>query len=312
MTDGLVTVFGGGGFLGRYVVQELLKAGARVRVAERDPSDSFFLKPLGGLGQTQFVAADVRSAESAARAARGSSAVVNLVGVLKGDFAGFHVAGARHAAQAARLAGAGAFVQVSAIGADATAESAYARSKGEGEAAAREAVSGATIIRPSILFGPEDKFVNRFAAMARLMPAVPVIKGSAKFQPAWVADVARAIAAAVLDPRVHGGQTYELGGPQVISMAELNRWILEATGRERAIVEVPDAAAALMAKLGGWLPGAPITWDQWLMLQKDNVVSPDAKGFDAFEISPTPLAAAASGWLVQYRKHGRFGGKAAA
>lgn len=304
--DRLVTLFGGGGFLGRYVAQELLKAGARVRIAERNPQDAFFVKPLGGLGQTQFVACDIRRADSATRAARGSDAVVNLVGILGGDFQKFHVDGARNAAAAAKAAGAGAFVQISAIGADPQAESAYGRTKGEGEAAARAELPGTTIIRPSILFGPEDRFVNRFARMAQLSPVIPVIRPKVRFQPAWVSDVARAIAAAALDPDSHGAKTYELGGPQTLTMEELIRLICHEIGRHRAIVPVPDEAARLMARLGGWLPGAPITWDQWLMLQRDNVVAAGAEGFSAFDISPAPLAAIASSWLVQYRRHGRF------
>lgn len=310
--DELVTVFGGGGFLGRYVVQALLKAGARVRIAERNPSDAFFVKPLGDLGQTQFVAADVTRAESAAKAARGSAAVINLVGILKGDFRRVHVDGARNAAAAAAQVGAKAFVQLSAIGADPQAPSAYGRTKGEGEAMAREHFPAATIIRPSILFGPEDKFVNRLAGMVRMLPVLPVIRPGARFQPVWVADVARAAAAAALDPLAHGGKTYELGGPETLSMAALNGWIARATGRKRALLPVPDSIARAMARYGGWLPGAPITWDQWLMLQKDNVAAPDLAGFEAFGISPAPLAAIAPGWLVQYRRHGRFGANSAA
>jgi NADH dehydrogenase len=302
----LVTVFGGGGFLGRYVAQELLRLGARVRVAERDPSDAYFLKPLGGLGQTQFVAADIGKPASVARAVQGSTAVINLVGILKGKFDAVHVDGARTVAKAAAAAGAKAFVQISAIGADAAADSAYARSKGEGEAAVRAAFPAATIIRPSILFGPEDGFVNRFASMIARTPVLPVMRGAARFQPAWVVDVARAIAKAALDPAAYGGRIYELGGPQVLTMAELNRWIAGAIGHEPSFVELPDGVAAGMARLGGWLPGAPITWDQWLMLQQDNVASPGAVGFDAFGIDPAPLAAIAPKWLVRYRKHGRF------
>lgn len=303
--NALVTLFGGGGFVGRYVAQELLKAGARVRLAERDPRHAWFIKPLGGLGQTQLAAADITKADSVARAVAGSDVVINLVGILKGDFDSVHVAGARNVAEAARDAGVGALVHVSAIGADAGAESAYARSKGEGEAAVRAAFAEATIIRPSVLFGPEDRFVNRFAGLARL-PVLPVIRGSVKLQPAFVADVARAIAAAALDSASYAGRTFELGGPEALSMAELNAWIAKAAGRDPAIVEIPDGAARLMARLGGWLPGAPITWDQWLMLQKDNVVASDAEGFAAFGIEPTPLEAVAPGWLVQYRRHGRF------
>jgi uncharacterized protein YbjT (DUF2867 family) len=303
--DRLVTLFGGGGFLGRYVAQELLRAGVRVRIAERDPQDAWYLKPLGGLGQTQFVAADITRPGSAARAARGSDAVINLVGILNGNFQRVHVEGARNAAQAARDVGADAFVQLSAIGADAASPSAYGRSKGEGEAAVREAFAGATILRPSILFGAEDNFVNRFARMARLMPVLPLIRPKVRLQPAWVSDVARAVAEAALKPGEHGGKTYELGGPQVLTMEELNAWICRAIGRERTLLPVPDEAAALMARFG-WLPGAPMTWDQWLMLQRDNVVTAGAPGFEAFGISPAPLAAVAPAWLVQYRRHGRF------
>ncbi|WP_076068150.1 complex I NDUFA9 subunit family protein [Sphingomonas montana] len=303
---GLVTIFGGGGFLGRYVVQELLKAGARVRVAGRDPKNAWFLKPLGGVGQTQFVAVDITRADSVARAVQGSTAVINLVGLLAGRFDAVHVGGARNLAEAAQAAGAGALVQVSAIGADPAAASAYARSKGEGEAAVRAAFPNATIVRPSILFGPEDMFVNKFAQMARMLPILPVLRAPALFQPAFVADAARAIARAALDPLTYGGRTFELGGPDRISMEGLNRWIAGAIGRSPAIVAIPDQVGALMAKAGRFIPGAPITWDQWLMLQSDNVVAPGAEGFAAFGIDPVPLAAVAPGWLVRYRRHGRF------
>lgn len=305
--DQLVTLFGGGGFLGRYVAQALLRAGARVRVAERDPSGAYFLKPLGALGQTQFIAADINHAESVRRAVAGATAVVNLVGILKGDFERVHVTGARAVAEAAAAAGAAAFVQISAIGADAEAESRYARSKGEGEAAVRAAFPAATIIRPSILFGPEDDFINRFARLIQLAPVVPVLSGKTRFQPAWVADVARAVAEAALDPGRHGGHTYELGGPEVISMADLNRRIGDAIGTRRTFLDVPDMIGGAIAKFGGWAPGAPITNDQWLMLQRDNVVASDAEGFAAFGIAPTPLGAVAPQWLVKYRRQGRFG-----
>ena len=300
----LVTLFGGSGFVGRYVTQELLKAGARVRLAERDPKRAFFVKPLGGLGQVQFARADITKADSLRRVVAGSDAVINLVGILKGDFRAVHVDGARNVAEAARDAGAGALVHVSAIGADAAAESAYARSKGEGEAAVRAAFPGATIVRPSIIFGPEDRFVNRFASMARA-PVLPVLRGGVKFQPAFVNDVAAAIARAALDPLAYGGRSFELGGPETISMAELNQWVARAIGRDPLVVDVPDAAARLMARLTGWAPGAPLSWDQWLMLQQDNVVAPGAEGFAAFGIRPAPLDAV-TGWLVQYRRNGRF------
>jgi NADH dehydrogenase len=309
-TDRLVTVIGGGGFVGRYVVQALFARGQRVRVVERDPRRAFFLKPLAGLGQLQFAAADVTEAETVARAVQGSDAVVNLVGILKGDFDAVHREGAGNVAQAAAAAGAEALVHVSAIGADPGSESRYGRSKGEGEAAVRAAFPAATIVRPSVAFGPEDAFINRFAAMARLLPVVPVIRGSWRLQPVHAADLGRAVALAAVDRRSHGGRTYELGGPQVMTMIELNRWIAQAAGRgSKPIVPIPDPAAGFFARAAGWLPGAPITGDQWLMMQRDNVVADGAAGFEAFGISPSPLAAIAEGWLTAYRRSGRFAAK---
>ncbi len=309
MTDRLVTVFGGSGFLGRYVVRALLETGARVRIAARNPGDGWYLKTQGGLGQTQFVAADVRKPESVARALDGATAAVNLVGILKGDFTAFHVDGARNVAAAAAQAGCGALVHVSAIGADPASASAYGKSKGAGEAAVRAAFPAATILRPSIVFGREDGFVNRFADLIAMLPVVPIIRGPAKFQPVYVGDVAGAVAAALADPATpkngHGGKTYELGGPETITMAALNRWIADATGRAKRFVAMPDAVAGAMAALTGWLPGAPMTRDQWLMLQSDNVVTGD-DGLRALGIAPTPLEAVAEGWLVRYRRHGRF------
>ena len=310
MTNQLITVFGGSGFLGRYVVQALLKSGARVRIAARDPRGALYLKTQGGLGQTQFVAADIRKADTVARALAGSDGVVNLVGILKGDFQAFHVDGARNVAEAAAAAGVTALVQVSAIGADPLSPSAYGKSKGEGEAAVRAAFPAATILRPSIVFGREDQFVNRFANLIRMLPVVPIIKPQAKFQPVYVGDVAKTIAAALADTKTHGGKTYELGGPEVISMGSLNRWIAKATGRRRGFIDMPDFVAGAMASAVGWMPGAPMTKDQWLMLQSDNVVARDAQGLGAFGIVPTPLESVADGWLVQYKRHGRFANKA--
>jgi uncharacterized protein YbjT (DUF2867 family) len=305
-SNGIITVFGGGGFVGRYVTQELLRAGVRVRVAERQPTDAVRIKPLGGLGQTQLVAADITRPDSVARAVAGSAAVINLVGVLKGDFERVHHIGAQNVARAAKDAGAAALVQVSAIGADRESASAYGRSKAAGEAAVSDAFPGATIVRPSIIFGREDQFLNRFAQLIRALPIVPVIGGDTKFQPVYVADVARAIAAAALDPKRFGGETFELGGPQVLSMAQINQWIADRIGATPAFLPMPDMASAALASLTGWAPGAPITRDQWAMLQKDNVVGEGAQGLDAFGIAATPMAAVAGAWLTQYRRHGRF------
>jgi uncharacterized protein YbjT (DUF2867 family) len=304
-TERLVTLFGGGGFVGRYVAQALLAAGARVRIAQRDPRRAYFIRPLGGLGQVQFVRADVTDPESVAAACAGADAVVNLVGTLAGPFEAIHVDGARNVAGAAAGAGASALVQVSAVGADAESAAAYARTKALGEAVAREAFPNATIVRPSLVFGPEDEFVNRFARLARVAPVIPVVRANWKMQPVHCTDLGRAIATAALEPKAHGGKIYELGGPQVMSMLEFQQWIARAIGRGgKPLVPVPDALAGLGARLFGWLPLAPLSWQQWLMLQKDNI--PWGPGFDAFGIRPSPLAAVADEWLVIYRRRGRF------
>jgi len=311
MKDKLVTLIGGGGFVGRYVAQALLKAGARVRVAERDPRRAWFLKPLGGLGQTQFVAADVRKPETIARAVQGADGVVNLVGTLTGDFDGINAAGAKNVAEACAAAGVPALVHVSAIGADAGSEARYARTKGEGEAAVRAAFPNATIVRPSLVFGREDRFTNRFAEMiarAAAMPlfrVVPVLRAGVRFQPVFVGDVAAAIVKALGDPESFVGKTVELGGPDTIAMGALMRWIAREIGRDPSFVELPDMLGGAIAH-AGFLPGAPITKDQWMMLQRDNVVAADAEGFAAFGIEPAPLAAIAPHYLVSYRRNGRF------
>ncbi|WP_375398498.1 complex I NDUFA9 subunit family protein [uncultured Sphingomonas sp.] len=309
MKDKLITLIGGGGFLGRYVAQEALAAGARVRIVERDPRRAWFLKPLGGLGQTQFVAADVTKPQTIMRAVEGSDAVVYLVGTWGPDFRGIQVDGPGAAAAAARATGARSFVLVSTIGADPASASAYYRSKGEGEAAARAAWPGATILRPSIVFGPEDKFINRFAGMVA-GPVVPVLRAGARFQPVYVADVARAAAAVLGDPVSFGGRTFELAGPEVLTMGELVRWLAQATGRSPAIVELPDMVGAALSMVG-FLPGAPISRDQWRMLQTDNVASGKVDGFAALGITPMAMAGVAPSWLVRYRRNGRFGTPAA-
>jgi NADH dehydrogenase len=303
-TNRLVTLFGGGGFIGRYAAQALFKAGARVRIADREPKRAYFLRPLCGLGQIQFVRAEVTDRERVAAAVDGADAVVNLVGILKGDFHKVHVEGARIVAETAAAANVPALVHVSAIGADPDAASAYGRSKGEGEEAVRAAFPGATIVRPSIAFGLEDDFVNRFARMAQLFPFLPVVRGAWTLQPVYVADLARAIAMAALDPKQHGSATYELGGPQAMTMHALNQWICRETGRNRPLVDIPDAIAGPLVRLTGWLPGAPMTRDQWRMMEADNL--PSGPGFEAFGIRPTPLAAIAEGWMTLYRRHGRF------
>lgn len=302
MQGKLITIFGGSGFLGRYTAQALLNQGARIRVVCRNPESANFIKPLGNLGQVQLMRVDIRKAASVARAVTDADAVVNLVGSFDNMDAIQNV-GAAHVAQAAAAAGVRAFVHMSAIGADAQSAAEYGRSKAGGEAAVLAALPAATILRPSIVFGREDQFINRFAALIRMLPIVPVIGGATRFQPVFVGDVAKAITAAL---QTNKGGVFELGGPDIYSMMELNRWIARAIGRDPWFVEVPDAAAKLMAQTTGWLPGAPITLDQFKMLGSDNVVQ-GTDGLAAFGITPTPLETIADDWLNIYRKHGRFG-----
>ena len=302
-----VTVFGGDGFIGRYVCEALFRSGVRVRVASRDTRNSYFIQPLGQVGQFGFVQADVRNLEGVRRAVYDASIVINLVGVFGRQMQSVHVDGARHVAEAAREAGAKSLVHISAMGADPDSASNYGRTKGEGEAAVRKAFPAATIVRPSLVFGAEDNLTNRFAAMARL-PFLPVIACKRNFQPVYVRDLAKAIAMAALDPTAHGGQTYEIGGPQVLSMVELHRAIFELTGQDPDLLPLPDAFASLLSSFG-WLPGAPLTRDQWMMLQRDNVPSGELPGLEAFGINPTPLAAVGYEWLGRFHKGGKFAGR---
>ena len=304
-TPPLITLFGGGGFIGRYVAEALMKTGARLRVAERHPRRAWYLQPLGSVGQVSAIAADLARPETIARAVEGADAVINLVGIFKGNLELVHVHGAGKLAAAAEAAGAKAFVHASAIGSDPDSKSEYGRTKGEGEQAVRSAFANATIVRPSTVFGPEDQFTNRFASMARF-PFLPVIAPETKFQPVFVRDLGKAIAAAALDPRTHGGKTYELVGPETFTMRDLNAAIAEMAGKDPELIDVPDGMASAIASFG-FLSGAPLSYDQWLMLQKDNVASGEHPGFKAFGITPTPLSAAAPEWLSRFRKGGRFG-----
>jgi NADH dehydrogenase len=307
-TPPLVTVFGGGGFIGRYVCEALIQAGVRLRVAERNPRNAFFLQPLGQLGQIALTSADLARPQTIERAVECANAVVNLVGIFKGNLQAIHVDGAGRAAAAAREAGAASFVQVSAIGADPESASTYGRTKGLGERAVREAFPDATIIRPSVVFGPEDDFTNRFAAMARF-PIAPVIAPRTRFQPVFARDLGRAIAMAALEPQRFGGHAYDIAGPEVLTMRELNQRIAAMAGQSPDFIDVPDFVAGAIAKLG-FLPGAPLSSDQWTMLQNDNVAADDASGLEAFGIVPTPLAAVAPDWLGRFVRGGRFAPRA--
>jgi uncharacterized protein YbjT (DUF2867 family) len=308
MNDKLVTVFGGDGFVGRYVVEALLKAEARVRVASRNPKRGWFLKAQANLGQIAYIAADVTKPETLVRALSGVDIAVNLVGSFD-NMDMIQNQGAANVAASAAKAGVAQFIHMSAIGADSASPSRYGKSKGDGEVAVRKAFPAATILRPSIIFGREDQFINRFAGLIRMLPIVPVFSGETRFQPVFVGDVAHAVMAALATPD-DAGKNYELGGPQTFSMLEINQWIAKACGREKYFFPVSNIIGAGMAKLTGWLPGAPMTWDQWLMLQSDNVVSEGAADLAALGVIPTPLEAVAPDWLVQYRKHGRFGASA--
>ena len=241
---------------------------------------------------------------------QGCDGVINLVGILKGAFEHIHVEGAQIVAEAAAKAGCSFLLHMSAIGADSNSPSRYGRSKGDGEQAVLNAFPKAIIFRPSIVFGREDQFINRFAAMIQLAPVVPIIGSNSKFQPIFVGDVAAAVAAALDNANGHAGQIFELGGPEQISMGDLNRRIARNSGHDPAFVEVPDFVAQIMAYGLGWLPGAPITSDQFKMLQQDNVVAKSAKGLNAFDITPTPMGAVMPGWMERYAVNGRFGARA--
>ncbi len=305
----VATVFGGSGFLGRYVVQRLAQRGHIVRVAVRDPVGASFLQTQGRVGQIVPLAASVTDEGAVARAVAGAGLVVNLVGILferrAGDFARIHAEGAGRVARLAAAAGVERLVHVSAIGADATSASAYGRSKAGGEAAAREAFPAAAILRPSIVFGPEDQFFNRFAGLAALLPVMPVVMGDTRFQPVYVGDVAEAVVAAGEARAAEAaGRVFELGGPRVLSFRDLLRYILEVTGRRRPLVEVPAGLARLQARLGERLPNPPLTTDQLLMLERDNIVAEGMPDLAALGIAPKAIESIVPFYLARFRQGG--------
>lgn len=313
MTKGLITVFGGSGFLGKYVIRELVKEGWRVRVPVRRPHTAQELKVIGNVGQVQLVQANLRFEKSVERAVAGSDAVINLVALLfeegKQSFESLHVRGADVLARAAAAEGITNFVQISAIGADAESESDYARTKAEGEAAVREAIPSADIMRPSIIFGAEDKFFNRFAAMAQISPALPLIGGETKFQPVYVGDVAQAIAKVASQGT--SGKTYELGGSRTYSFKELMQFLLTAIDRKRFLAPVPWFAANMMGFFGEISGAAPfvkpfLTRDQVKNLKVDNVVADDALGFAELGIHLETIEAIVPTYLERFRKYGQF------
>jgi NADH dehydrogenase len=310
----LVTIYGGSGFLGRHVVRAIAKTGARMRVAVRRPELAGHLQPLGGVGQINAVQANVRFPDSLLAAADGADAVINLVGILfptgKQTFKAVQDEGARNVAEAARKAGTRALMHVSAIGANPHSPSAYARSKAAGEIAVTEVFPGSIILRPSVVFGPEDDFFNRFAKLARIAPALPLIGGGkTRLQPVFAGDVAKAVVAG-LAGKAHAGAPYELGGPEVLTLKEVMRRVLEYTMRRRLLVPEPFWLAELQALFLQLLPTPPLTVDQVRLLKTDNTVSENAKRsgrtLEGLGIEPVAIAAVVPDYLEQYRPRGQF------
>jgi uncharacterized protein YbjT (DUF2867 family) len=308
----LVVLLGGSGFFGRHVAQELLSSGARLRIVARRPERAFGLKPLAALGQLQVVRGDVTRTASLPALLAGADAVVNLVGAFAGDLEAVQGSGAGLIAGAARDAGVAAFVHISAIGADAESPVAYARTKAEGERAILAAFPQATILRPSILFASDDAFVTMFAGLIARLPALPVFGPQAKLQPVFVDDAATAVVCALREPQTFGGKTYELAGPEVITMLELHQRIAAAQGRSRSFFALPDFVSGLFAAATGWLPGAPLSADQWALLKAGNIAGGELPGLKTFGITPRPLGLFLDRWMVRFRKHGRFGAAAKA
>ncbi|HEX7775700.1 MAG TPA: complex I NDUFA9 subunit family protein [Parvibaculum sp.] len=310
----LVTVFGGSGFLGTHVVQALARRGYRIRVAVRRPNEALFTKMSGVVGQVEPVQANIRDSRSVAAAVAGAQAVVNLVGILHETgaqrFETVQAMGADRVARAARAAGVGVFVQMSALGADPESRSAYARTKALGEEAVRAQFPDAVIVRPSLVFGPEDRLYNRFAGMARLMPVLPLFGGGkTRFQPVYVKDVAEAIALAV-ESDVADGRVIELGGPEVRTLREIFELVLLETCRKRLLMPIPFALARMQAAVLQLLPNPLLTVDQVKLLAIDNVVSDAARAegrtLEGLGIVPTAAEAIVPSYLARFRKRGQF------
>ena len=312
----LVTIFGGSGFVGRYIARRMAKEGWRVRVACRRPNEALFVKPYGVPGQVEPLACNIRDDASVRAMIRGADAVVNCVGILNGigknTFDAVQAEGAGRIARIAAAEGVTSLVHVSAIGADANSDSDYARTKGEGEAAVLAAFPGAVILRPSIIFGTEDGFFNRFAGMVRMAPILPVVGASTRFQPVHVDDVARAAVMGVLGQAAPG--VYELGGPEVDSFRGLMGRMLKVIQRRRAVIGIPFFVAKIMgfgfdmlqAITLGLIENKMLTRDQVRNLARDNVVAPGAKGLADLGITPTAMEAVLPEYLWRYRKAGQY------
>lgn len=306
LQDRVITLFGGSGFVGAHVAQALLARGARVRIASRNPERALRLKPLANLGQIQFLRCDIRDEAAVAGALYQADAAVNLVGAFDGDLRALMGVAAGRIARLAAAGGARAMIHVSAIGADSDSESGYAQAKALGESQVLSAFPQATVLRPSVVFGEEDTFINMFAGLIRMAPVLPVFGPDARLQPLLVGDLAEAIARSLENPARHGGKIYELGGPETVTMLELNQRIARAQGRTRQFLPMPDAASALFAAL----PGTPMGRDQWIMLKEGSVPSDQLPGFAAFGIEPRPLGLYLDRWMERYRKYGRFTNRA--
>lgn len=305
-----ITVFGGSGFLGRHVIRRLVRMGAQVRVAVRDPVRAEYLKPMGEVGQVVLLQANVRNMSSIHRAIADSDAVINLTGLLHqtGDqtFQAIHVDAAKRIADACLQLHVKRFIHISAIGADRYGDANYARTKSAGETAARDKYPNLTIVRPSIVFGPEDNFFNLFAWLATISPFLPLPgKGQTRFQPVYVGDVADGIGK-ILEEKNSIGQIYEFGGPQVLSFKELMEIILESTGRKRLLLPIPLNIMKFSAIFFSLLPRPLLTRDQVEMLKANNIVSENALGLSDLNISATPIEAVVNTYLHRYRRHGRL------
>ncbi len=299
----LVTIFGGTGYIGNYVAQSLLSRGARVRLASRAPDKAQSLKPLANLGQLQLMPCDITREAHVAAALEGAHYVVNLVGAFSGDLNTLMGEAPGTIARLAQAAGVTALVHVSAIGADAASPTAYARGKALGEERVRAAFPKATILRPSIVFGQDDQFINLFAGMIEILPVLPVFGPEAKLQLVYADDVAEAVAVALEHPEKHGGHLYELGGTEQLSMMQIHERIAAAQGRKRTFLAVPDGISAAFAAM----PLTPMSKDQWTLLKPGSTVAPCALGLADMGIEPKALGLFLDKWMLRYRKHGRFG-----
>ena len=314
-TTPIVTIFGGSGFVGRYIAHRMARAGWRVRVAVRRPNEAMYVKPYGDVGQVEPMLCNVRDEASTRRAIEGADAVVNCVGILQEtkfqSFEDVHVDAAGLIARLSAEAGVSKLVHISALGADARAESAYSETKAEGDALVLQAMPDAVILRPSVVFGTEDRFFNRMAEFSRLSPVLPLFGADTKFQPVYVNDIALAVEAAIIGD-VAGG-IYELGGPEVVSLHDLAKDAMKVAGRRRILLDVPFWFARMKAwgfewieKLTGGLVPAMLTRDQLKMLEVDNIVNEGAAGFSELGIEPTAMESVLDSYLYHYRAYGQF------